>query len=165
VSVRRLASRALTVAVVVAAVAWAIVLRPPFLGGETSYVIVSGESMEPTMHNGDLVFAREQETYARGDILVYRVPEGEPGAGVLIIHRVMGGDAATGYILQGDNRENVDPWRPTQADVRGKTEWHIPRVGLLVAFMGTPLGLATLAALIAFVLVVGRGPEQRPATT
>jgi len=158
---RRAAGRALTILVVSAAVLWGIFLRPPLLGGNMSYIIVSGRSMLPTLENGDLVLAQRGNVYSKGDVLAYAVPEGVPGAGVLIIHRVIGGDARRGYILQGDNREGADPWRPQPRDIRGEMIWSLPRAGLVFAYMGTPLGLAALAALIAFFLVLPR-KDSRP---
>ena len=156
------ANRVLTVLLVAGLAAWALLLRPPLLGGETSYVIVSGDSMLPTLRNGDLVVAREHDEYATGDVLVYAVPEGEPGEGVLIIHRVVGGDARSGYVLRGDNRENDDPWRPTPDEVRGSAVFDIPKVGLVLGLIASPLGLGLLAAMIAFLFVLPRKEDPPP---
>ena len=41
------------------------------------------ESMEPSLKNGDLVLALKNTSYAAGDVVAYRIPEGEPGAGAL----------------------------------------------------------------------------------
>src|ERR687892_63615 len=91
---------------------WFVFLGPQFLGGPIAYVLVSGESMEPTLIHNDFVIARRQDTYQTGDVVVYRIPEGETGAGGLVIHRIIGGSAEDGYILQGDNRTTPDLWRP-----------------------------------------------------
>jgi signal peptidase len=154
---------ALTVALVVA---WAIFLRPQLLGGPAAYVIVSGASMEPNLANGDLVLATKKASYRVGDVVAYQVPKGEPGEGTLVIHRIVGGSEAAGYLTKGDNREGRDLWRPRPRDVVGSVSITVPRVGLLFAWMRTPLGLAAFAGLAVFLFVSAgrrRESEVRPA--
>lgn len=107
--------------------------------------IVSGESMEPTMHTGDIVFVWPQPHYEVGSVVVYRVPEGQPGEGRTVIHRVTGhrGDQ---MILQGDNNGSVDPWNPTVDDVLGKRVVLIPKIGTYLAFLRQPSVLVSLLA-------------------
>lgn len=50
---------------VAVAAAW-VLLAPSAFGGQTSYVIVAGASMEPTLHQGDLVLARRAPSYEIG---------------------------------------------------------------------------------------------------
>jgi signal peptidase len=157
---RRLARIALTAAFVVLAVAWTVLLRPQALGGPAAYVIVSGTSMEPTLANGDLVVALKRSSYRSGDVVAYRIPEGEEGAGALVIHRITGGSARAGYVLRGDNREGEDLWRPKPRHIAGDMRVHIPRVGLLFTFVRTPLGMAIFAGLAAFFLI-GTGSGRR----
>jgi signal peptidase I len=118
-------------------------------------VIVSGESMEPALEAGDLVVTVRKRGYDVGDVIAYRIPDGEPGAGVLVIHRIVGGSAGAGYITQGDNREGRDPWRPRPHDVVGTEAVSVPRVGLGLAHVRTPLGLAVLAGVVTGLLVLG----------
>ena len=125
----------------------ALVLVVPILRGEPSrLVIVSGHSMDPTFHTGDLVLAWPGADYEVGDIAPYRVPEGEPGAGGLVIHRVVGGDGTSGYVMQGDNNPTPDIWMPRDEDIIGRKVVMVPRVGELMAWVRQP---AVLAALIA----------------
>ena len=150
-----------TVATLVLVAGWFVALRPAFLGGATSYVLVSGKSMEPEMHTGDLAFVRRQDTYRRGDVIAFEVPRGEPGAGALVIHRIVGGSATSGYVMQGDNRDRPDMWRPKPGDVRGRRVAHLPGVGRAFAVVRTPLGMATLAGLMTFFWVGGDGRRRR----
>jgi signal peptidase I len=147
---------------VAALAAWAIFLRPGFLGGRATYVIVAGHSMEPTLRTGDLVVTLRQRTYRRGDVIAYHIGKGQPGAGLLIIHRIVGGSAAAGYMTKGDNRRYRDPWRPKPREIDGKRTMHVPRFGVLTAFAHTSLGVALFGALAAFlVLRGGTAPRAR----
>lgn len=148
----------MTVALVVA---WMLVLRPQVLGGPAAYVIVSGESMEPTLHTGDLVVAHRKSSYRVGDVIAYRIPEGEESAGARVIHRVVGGSASAGYVTQGDNREGRDLWRPKPEDTLGKMWFSVPRVGLALTFLRTPLGLALAGALATFFFVAAGSSGDR----
>jgi signal peptidase I len=154
---------ALTIALVVA---WAVFLRPQLLGGPAAYVIVSGASMEPNLAHGDLVLATKKISYRTGDVIAYQVPKGEPGAGALVIHRVVGGSDGAGYLTKGDNRRGRDLWRPRPSDVVGSVSMTVPRAGLIFASMRTPLGLAAFAGLAVFLFVSAgqrRESEVRPA--
>ena len=155
-SPRAFASVIVTVALVGA---WFIFLRPTFLGGPTSYVLVSGQSMEPTLHDGDFVIARHQASYRKGDIAVYRVPAGDPGAGNLVIHRIIGGSAEDGYLLQGDNRTTPDLWRPRPSDMAGSLLMTVPRVGRLVPYLRSPFIVAAFTGYMAFLLVYLRAKD------
>lgn len=135
-----------------AALTWALLALSPF-----SVVVVAGESMEPVLHGGDVVLLRERAAYAAGDVVAYRVPSGEPGAGLVVIHRVVGGSAAEGFITRGDNETGRDPWRPGPADVLGRRALVVPRLGVAIGFLRSGLGLAGLAALVAFGLALRPG--------
>lgn len=152
---RRMMRTAGTLALLAVAVACALLVWPGFLRGGTAYVIVSGESMEPALSAGDLVVTVRHGSYDTGDVVAYRIPRGEPGAGVLVIHRIVGGSATSGYIMQGDNRDGRDPWRPRPRDVVGAEGLSVPRVGLALAYLRTPLGLAALAGIVTALLILG----------
>jgi signal peptidase I len=162
---RRQLARGAMIALTVALIgAWVILLRPQILGGPVAYVIVSGESMKPTFANGDLVLAKKKSSYRVGDVVAYRVPKGDPGAGALVIHRLVGGSARVGYLTKGDNREGRDLWRPRPSDTLGSVYFRAPRAGLVLVFMRTPLGLAVLAGLATFLFVHAGGGENGPST-
>lgn len=150
---RRLLRLTTSVVGLALAAGWLLFLLPASLGGSAAYVIVSGTSMQPTLHTGDLVVLREQSAYEVGDIVSYRVPEGDPGAGSTVIHRVVGGDAESGYVLKGDNRDTVDMWRPRPDDVAGRQLVAAPYAGRVLAFLRSTLGLALLGGLLTTGLV------------
>jgi signal peptidase I len=140
----------------------ATVLWPVGLGGRASVVIVSGISMEPALHTGDLVLLREEPAYEPGDVVAFRVPEGEQGAGATVIHRVVRGNGRDGYELRGDNKERSDPWRPTASDVIGSRQVLVPHGGTVITWLRVPLRLAALAAALTVFVVVARRPDLPP---
>ncbi len=131
----------------------AALLWPASLGGQVDYVMVSGESMEPGMHDGDLVIVRDTGDYEAGDAIAYRIREGEIGAGSIVIHRITGGDAETGFTTQGDNRDTEDLWHPTQGEVVGERWVQVPGAGNLIASVRNPLSLGILAGGLALLAI------------
>jgi signal peptidase I len=155
-----------TLAALGALAAWAVLLSPSALGGPASYVIVSGTSMRPTLEQGDLVIVRKRAAYEVGDVVAYRVPKGEPAAGSLVIHRVVGGSDAAGWQLRGDNRTGDDLWRPPSNLIAGELWLHVPAAGEVLLLLRRPLPLAAVAALLVFLFVVTAARESggsRPA--
>lgn len=148
-------------AILVLALATGFVLSQA-LGGPVGYVIVSGRSMEPLLHTHDLALVVRRGSYGKGDVVAFRVPQGDPAAGSVVIHRIVGGSSRDGYVTQGDNRDGRDPWRPGSEEVVGRMALHVPQLGRIPAFLASPLGMALAAALVCF-LLVARTPKRDPA--
>ncbi len=119
---------------------------PQGLGGRADWVLVSGTSMLPRFHTGDLVLVEHQPSYHVGEVVAYHVPKGQPGAGFVVIHRIIGGNGATGWRTQGDNRTAPDLWRPTNHDVMGAKLVRVPDAWILLRFLHTPLFLGLVTA-------------------
>jgi signal peptidase len=132
----------------VAALLWFCL--PQSLGGRASWVMVSGTSMLPRFHTGDLVLVEHQSGYHVGEVVAYRVPKGQVGAGHVVIHRIIGGNGTTGWRVQGDNRTAPDLWNPTNHDVIGAKQLRIPNAWLVLRFLHAPLFLGLLAAVAVF---------------
>lgn len=141
---------------------WVVLLRPQSLGGSALYIVVRGSSMVPTYQNGDLVIMQAAPAYAPGDAIAYRVPAGEIGAGHVVVHRITGGNATDGFVVQGDNNDAVDPWMPRAADVAGKTWVVVPGVGRAIAFIHQPVIMGGLAAGVIVTLILAG--QSRPRT-
>lgn len=132
---------------------------PHHLGGPVTLLRVAGTSMEPGLHTGDLGLLYEADTYRVGDVVGYRVPDGQFGGGNLVIHRLMGGNGRDGWRTQGDNRTSPDPWRPTDADIAGRLVWSTPGGGSLLSRAAEPVPLGLLCGgLTALVLA---WPDRR----
>ncbi len=143
-----------------AVVFWALFLRPQSLGGPAGYVLVSGQSMEPRYHTGDLVLVERQSSYHVGELIAYHVPKGDPMAGAQVIHRIVGGDAHHGFVVQGDNRTAPDTWRPKPADIVGAKSLRIPDAIIVLKYVRSPVILGLLAACFVFAHVLGSGAEK-----
>ncbi len=141
-------------------VGWLLLLRPTGLGGPASYIVVSGKSMEPTLYDGDLVVLKKQDSYANGEIITYEVPGDGPGAGTLVIHRVIGGNQ-DGFITQGDNRDSVYDWRPSTEEVQGELWFHVPKAGRVLSAVREPTTAASLAGGLTVVLMLMGKPRRR----
>lgn len=123
---------------------------PQSFGGRAGWVVVSGTSMLPHLHTGDLVLVEHQSSYHVGEVVAYRVPKGQVGAGHVVIHRIIGGNGRTGWVMRGDNRTASDLWYPTNSDVIGAKELRIPGAWLVLRFLHAPLFLGLLAACTVF---------------
>jgi signal peptidase I len=121
---------------------------PVQFGGQTSYVVVNGNSMEPKFHKGDLALVRKSSSYNVGDIVVYRHPTIGP-----VIHRIIGKDGDH-YTFKGDNNNFVDPYQPTQADLIGTFWFHIPAIGQPFTRLHNRLVIAGLVALSGLIVLL-----------
>jgi signal peptidase len=130
---------------------------PSTLGGCTTLTIVSGHSMEPTYYTGDLVVSRCGPP-AVGDVVVYTPPDLERGR---IIHRVVAGDAEAGWVIQGDNNDFLDPWRPHADDVLGIARVHAPGLGRVASILLDPWAWLSLVVVAGGVLLWPNPADRR----
>ncbi len=135
-------------------------LWPSSLGGATTLVIVSGNSMEPTFSDGDLVIARKGPVEV-GDVVVY-TPSDFGGAHV--VHRIVGGEGETGWKVQGDNNSWIDQWAPTDEEILGPVVYHIQGAGQITEFFLQPWlwGFVLLAALVLMLWPEPEGEAEDP---
>lgn len=125
-----------------AAAAWYF-FAPPQIGGRTTYLITQGTSMEPRIHQGDLVLVRKAASYRVGDIVAYRLTPR-----TLVLHRITGIAANVGaagaphWIMKGDNNAWPDSKQPATQDIVGKLWIQLPSAGSTWLRLGKPLALA-----------------------
>jgi signal peptidase len=113
--------------------------------------------MLPRLHTGDLVLVEHQSSYHVGEVVAYRVPKGQVGAGYVVIHRIVGGNGTTGWTMKGDNRTAPDLWHPTDRNVIGSKLLRVPDAWLALRFLHTPLFLGLLAGFAVFFWVALSG--------
>jgi len=110
----------------------------PSVFGVKQVVVLTG-SMSPAILPGDLLLIRQYPEYLVGDVVTYR------SGGSLVTHRVIGVDGGT-CTTQGDANNTTDA--PVSFEqIEGKVVLRIPKLGRLIFFMKTPLGLLILLVL------------------
>jgi signal peptidase len=142
------------------AAGWLLFLRPVALGGPATYTVVSGDSMDPTLHQNDFIVLRAQDEYRVGDVVTYRIPDGDPGAGHVIVHRLIAGDGERGFVTQGDNNAEPDPWKPRTEDILGRLDAQIGGAGAWLMYLRSPLAVGMLSAGVAAYLILGGQPRR-----
>jgi signal peptidase I len=135
--------------------AW-VAFAPTQLGGQASYVIVSGDSMEPGFHTGDFAIVRRASSYEVGDVVTYRHPDIGP-----VIHRIIGRDGQR-YVFRGDHNAFVDGYQPADSELVGKLWIRVPGMGRWLELLKTPLSLALLTALALVGLAAPSGDDRAP---
>jgi hypothetical protein len=124
------------------------------------YVTMNDDSMVPVLHHSNLVAAHRQSFYRPGDIVVLRVPAGQPDAGQIIIHRIKSGTGVTGFVTQGDANLAPDSFHPKAADILARVWFHTTRAVALVA-LGTVAGVLLLLGAGIVVVARRRRREKR----
>lgn len=109
-----------------------IIFAPSGIGGQTTYIILVGNSMEPDFKYGDLVLVRNASKFFVGDIVTYN----QPDVGT-ILHRIVRIENGS-YILKGDNNSWEDTYEPSEQEIIGKLWIHIPTVGKFFQLLRTP---------------------------
>jgi signal peptidase len=148
-------------AVIVAAtvlIAW--YLWPAFLGGSSRLITVHGHSMEPTYQPGDLVLLDTEISPSVADIIVFRIPANEPGAGQLVVHRIVGLRDDGTYVTKGDNSQNADTFQVSRGDILGSPRFSVPHGGQVIAVLSTPIGIGVATGFLCTALLWPRRRDQ-----
>jgi signal peptidase I len=152
---RRTRRLALVISLLAAVGAWWVTLAPRSIGGPGTYIVVSGKSMLPLLHTGDLVIARQQSQYHLGEIVVVSIDGGE------VIHRLWAGNSKAGWTTKGINKLTPDLWTIPNKDVLG-TKWLVvPHAGGWLRWAGTATGRSALAAALALFVVLMPRRDRR----
>ena len=125
-------------------------LAPRQLGGSSTYAIIVGSSMEPSIERGDLVIVRKNDRYEVGDIVAYR----SANLREVVLHRIVGrsGDR---YVFKGDANDFTDSERPARDGLVGELWIQIPVAGTAFQWLRTPRNAAVVGAAAMFLLLAG----------
>ena len=127
---------------IVVFIVW-MLLAPTQLGGQVSYVIVDGNSMETGFHLGDLVLVRKASTYQIGDAVTYQNAE----LGRYVFHRIVNSNLER-FVLKGDHNTWLDSYHPASEEIVGKLWVHIPKLGKAIEWLRMPIHLAIAIGLL-----------------
>jgi signal peptidase len=102
--------------------------------GVVSLRVVLTGSMVPTINPGDLIITVNDNliTPHKGDVVVYTGRTFEGKAVAPFAHRIIGGDAETGWIVQGDANPLPDVQHPKAEDIESVVVGTIPLIGRFI---------------------------------
>lgn len=120
--------------------------------GALSWVVTTGDSMQPRFTVGDVVITRPAGEYEVGDIVAYESPD----LGRVVLHRIV--DIESGrFVTKGDNNDWVDSYRPSPADITGRERLHLPGFGRLARPLFDPVVAAIVVGAASVVALGGLG--------
>lgn len=124
----------------------AVYFWPSQLYGDTSYIMLMGNSMKGTIDSGTFVVIKPEQEYMSGDIIAFVNEDGKN-----VIHRIVD-KTEKGFITKGDNNRRDDPGIVNTENIIGRSIFVAPFVGFTSMFLQTPLGMSIFGvwALIMF---------------
>ena len=120
-----------------------LTFAPTALGGSASYVITEGRSMLPAFVANGLVITRTRDDYQVGEVVAYHNQQ----LHAVVMHRIIGRDGDR-YVLQGDNNDFIDSYRPNHAEIVGQKWIYWPSGGKYFMFLRSPLNFAMIIGVI-----------------
>jgi signal peptidase len=96
-------------------------------------IVLTG-SMSPTINPGDIVLlAKPTQLVPRvGSIVAYTARRFDGTPVGIFTHRIIGGDATSGFIVKGDANPTPDVQHPRVADISGVQFFTVPLVGKIL---------------------------------
>jgi len=120
------------------------------LRGFRSFLVQSG-SMEPSIMMGDVVITSKASQYNQGDVVTFLDQNGRT-----VTHRVLEIKETSSnplLVTKGDANRTKDRDEITPDQILGKASLIIPKLGFVIAFSRTPLGLLILVIIPAGIIV------------
>ena len=115
-----------------------------------SYLIQSG-SMEPAIMTGDVVLVKKDNYYKKGDVATFYDYEKR-----VVTHRIieeLKGSSGGDFITKGDANQAQDLHELDESNIIGKVVLTIPKLGYLLAFSRTKIGIAILILIPAVIII------------
>lgn len=116
-----------------------LALSLPILWGLRPYIVMSG-SMEPTLPVGSLIYVKETKSVGQGDLIAFRMGNGET-----CIHRCTAVNEDGTYATKGDANSVLDALPVRNDQIVGREVFTLPLAGYGAAFLRTPYGIAVIA--------------------
>ena len=123
--------------------------------GTLAFRVVLTESMKPTINPGDVIVSVSDNviTPKLNDVVVYIATRFDGTPVAPFAHRIIGGSAADGWIVKGDNNPNADVQHPTSKDINAVVIAVWPGVGKF--FNGQVIVLLAVLILAIWFIVSG----------
>jgi signal peptidase I len=98
-----------------------------------SQIVLTG-SMSPSIKPGDMIISISPNKKAPqvGDVVVYTGKRFDGSKVASFSHRIIDGNAATGFTVKGDNNQYPDTQKPVLSEIEGVVLFTIPFVGKLL---------------------------------
>jgi len=109
---------------------------PVQLYGDTTYIMLVGNSMKGTIDSGTFVVIKPEQEYFLGDIIAFENEQNRK-----VVHRIIE-ITDKGFITKGDNNQRIDPGVQTLDNTIGRSVLVAPFVGFTSMFIQTPLGMS-----------------------
>lgn len=109
---------------------------PSQLYGDTSYIMLIGNSMKGTIDSGTFVVIKPEQEYRAGDIIAFVNEDGKN-----VIHRIID-ETEEGFVTKGDNNPRRDPGIVNTENIIGRSVFVAPYLGFTSMFLQTPLGMS-----------------------
>lgn len=134
---------------------------PTAVGGQTTYLHITGRSMLPQLVTDDIVGVRPSSPYGVGDVVAYRNPD----LGI-VVHRIVAWDGDR-LVLRGDNNSSEDAYRAEVSDVIGTRVVRLPGAARYVPASPfvVPVVLGSLTLLATVLLHIWRARRRGKAAT
>lgn len=108
------------------------------------FSVISSDSMEPALTEGDLVIIKKQDSYSVGDIVAYQQGTAD------YVHRLIQIDGELA-VTQGDANIQKDAAIVMNV-IQGKVVLQVPTAGKWISLFQSPAGLLCLILLAVFLL-------------
>ena len=130
------------------------------LTGTLYFRVVLTESMMPTIRPGDVVVTISDNVVEPklDDVVVYVATRFDGTPVAPFAHRIIGGNADSGWIVKGDNNPNADVQQPTEKDIDAVVVAVWPGIGKF--FNGQVLALMALLVVAIWLVISGLRSRQ-----
>ncbi len=129
-------------------------------GVSSPLMVVSSQSIQPAINYGDLIVMKGEQArnIEVGDVIAFNVPSPyDKLAPSPTVHRVvekLTEDEKLYFRTKGDFNNEVDTWKVPAENVVGKyAEIKIPYTGFVIMFLKSPVGLISIALMVALVFL------------
>ncbi len=107
---------------------------------------IVSDSMAPTIHRGDVVVTVEKQSYAVGEVILYREDN------VYVTHRIVDIDENGNYVTKGDSLQSDGVSVIAHDQVEGGVFLMIAQLGKATSFCSEPVGMLCLLAVGAAII-------------